>query len=102
MYNEYSLGGYLLYDLKQTPKVFIDGRADMYGEQILSDYNAIKFSSSERDKLLEQYGIDWVVFEKDSALVADLKKTGQWQSTFTNDYYAVLTRTDLDINNKRR
>ena len=38
MFNEYALGGYLLYALNPPPKVFIDGRADMYGEQILSDY----------------------------------------------------------------
>ena len=92
MYNEYALGGYLLYALKQTPKVFIDGRADMYGEQILSDYNTVKFSSSERDKLLEQYGIDWVVFEKDSALVAALEDSESWKSIYTNEHYAVLTK----------
>ena len=93
MFNEYSLGGYLLYALKQPPKVFIDGRADMYGEQILSDYNAVKFSSSERDQLLEQYGIDWVVFEKDSDLAAALKESESWKSIYTNEHYAVLTKT---------
>jgi hypothetical protein len=93
MFNEYALGGYLLYALKQTPKVFIDGRADMYGEQILSDYNTVKFSSSERDKLLEQYGIDWVVFEKDSDLVAALEESESWKSIYTNEHYAVLTKT---------
>ncbi len=93
MFNEYALGGYLLYALKPHPKVFIDGRADMYGEQILSDYNAIKFSSSEREKLLEQYDVDWVVFEKDSELVGALKESGSWQESYTNEYYAVLTKT---------
>jgi len=102
MYNEYVLGGYLLYALTPPPKVFIDGRADMYGEQIFSDYHTIKSSNSKRGELLEQYDVNWVVFEKSSELIEDLKKTGQWQSTFTNDHYAVLTRTDLDLNNKRR
>jgi hypothetical protein len=95
MYNEYALGGYLLYALTPPPKVFIDGRADMYGEQILSDYNTIKSSNSKRGELLKQYDVDWVVFEKNSELIADLEKTGHWQSAFTNDHYAVLTRTDL-------
>ena len=53
MYNEYALGGYLLYALTPPPKVFIDGRADMYGEQIFSDYNTIKSSGSKREELLE-------------------------------------------------
>jgi hypothetical protein len=75
MFNEYALGGYLFYALKQPPKDSNDGRTDMYGVQILSDYNAVKFSSSEREKLPEQYDVDWVVFEKDSELVAALKES---------------------------
>jgi hypothetical protein len=93
VFNEYALGGYLLYALEHPPKIFIDGRADMYGEQILSDYNEIKFSNSGRKKLLEQYDINWVVFEKDSGLVEDLTKSDNWQSIYTNEHYAVLTKT---------
>jgi hypothetical protein len=93
MFNEYALGGYLLFALKEPPKVFIDGRADMYGEQILSDYNAIRFSVPERDKLLEQYGIDWVVFDKDSGLVVALKESESWDTIYTNEHYAVLTKS---------
>jgi hypothetical protein len=65
----------------------------MYGEQILSDYDKIQSSRPEREKLLEQYEIGWVVFEKDSDLVRDLIGTGSWQTAFSNKYYAVVTRT---------
>lgn len=92
MFNEYSLGGYLLYALTPPPKVFIDGRADMYGEQILSDYIKIESSSSEREELLEKYEIDWVVFQKDSNLISDLKKSGNWQTAYTNEHDTILTR----------
>ncbi|MDG5467566.1 hypothetical protein P9J64_04440 [Deltaproteobacteria bacterium IMCC39524] len=96
MYNEYSLGGYLLYALTPPPKVFIDGRADMYGEKILSDYSSIVSSSSNRDNLLDQYGIDWVVFEVNSQLVKDLIQSGRWESTFRNTQYVVLVRHNED------
>jgi hypothetical protein len=94
IYNEYVLGGYLLYALKTPPKVFIDGRADMYGEQILSDYHSIKSSASKREELLEQYEVDWVIFEKDSDLSTDLRKSGHWQAAYINEYYAVLKRNN--------
>ncbi len=94
MFNEYTLGGYLLYALTPPPKVFIDGRADMYGEQILTDYNSIKSTCSKRQELLDQYAIDWVVFETSSELLMDLKKSGLWQTTFENDGYEVVTRVD--------
>ena len=92
MFNDYAMGGYLLYDLKQPPNVFINGRVDMHGEQIHSDHNAVKFSSAERAKLLKQYDVDWVVFEKDSELVTALKESESWQSIYKNEYYAVLTK----------
>ena len=38
----------------------------------------------------------------DTELIADLGKTGLWQSTFTNDHYTILTRIDLDLSNKHR
>jgi hypothetical protein len=95
MFNEYALGGYLLYALTPPPKVFIDGRADMYGEQILSDYNSIRSSCSKRQELLDQYAIDWVVFDTSSDLLMDLKNSGFWQTAFENDDYEVLTRGDI-------
>jgi hypothetical protein len=96
MFNEYSLGGYLLYALTPTPKVFIDGRADMYGEQILSDYDKIQSSSPEREKMLEQYEIDWAVFEKNSQLIKDLLGSNRWKSSFSNSQYVVLVKQSED------
>ena len=58
MFNEYSLGGYLLYAITPPPKVFIDGRADMYGESILKDYNTIVTSNSEREHVLEKHDVE--------------------------------------------
>lgn len=94
MYNEYGLGGYLLYALTPPPKVFIDGRADMYGEQILADYGTIVTSSSGREELLEKYEIDWVVHEKESQLVKDLIRSSDWDPVFRNSHYAVLVKKD--------
>ena len=92
MLNDYAMGDYLLYALKQPPNVFINGRVVMNDEQIHSDHNAVKFSSAERAKLLKQYDVDWVVFEKDSELVTALKESESWQSIYKNEYYAVLTK----------
>ena len=104
MFNDYVLGGYLIYALKLAPKVFIDGRADMYGETILSDYIAIKGSMTKREQLLDQYEIDWVVFEKNSERVKSLEDSGQWLTEYSNKHYAVLTRSNdsgtKDIINK--
>jgi hypothetical protein len=96
MFNEYSLGGYLMYALSSPPKVFIDGRADMYGDDILADYNSIRMSQSKRTKLLKKYNIDWVVFETGSDLVHFLQESPYWRTIYTNRRYAVLSRATLN------
>ena len=92
MFNEYTLGGYLIYALDPPQKVFIDGRADMYGEKILSDYHQITVSNSLRKQVLEQYEIDWVVYNRDSDLIKDLTNSGNWHRVYANNSYEVVIR----------
>lgn len=69
MFNEYSVGGYLLYQLYPTHKVFIDGRTDMYLPKVLPDYIGItdrKFVSDQAfiaywDELVAHYQISYAL-----------------------------------------
>lgn len=92
MFNKYSWGGYLIYALDPQQKVFIDGRADMYGEEIFEDYQKIVSLDSETDKLLNRYDIEWILFPGDSALVRYLKATGKWQETYSDEEASILIR----------
>ena len=42
MYNEYEFGDYIIYLLYPQYKVFIDGRADMYGTEWMKEYYKVK------------------------------------------------------------
>ena len=93
MFNDYVLGGFLLYALDPPPKVFIDGRADMYGEEIFADYGKIVRSEQKRRQLLDTYGIDWVVFREDTGLVFDLLQSGHWEKRFKEKPYVMLVKS---------
>ena len=97
LFNNYSLGGYLLYELEHAPRVFIDGRADMYGEKIFKDYKQIVFNASQREALLEKYRINWIVFDKNSNLVYSLIQTKRWTLEYDREPYAVLTRKPIGL-----
>jgi len=92
MFNEYSLGGYLIYALEPPQPVFIDGRADMYGEEIFGDYGKIRKVDAETDALLDKYGIDWIIFPWDRPLVRYLKAGGQWHEVYRDSALAILVR----------
>lgn len=96
MFNYYSWGGYLIYALDPAQKVFIDGRADMYGEEIFEDYRKIISLDKDAEKLLKDYDIDWVLFPLDSALVRYLKATGKWQEIYSDGEASILRRLTVN------
>jgi hypothetical protein len=92
MFNKYSWGGYLIYELKASEKVFIDGRADMYGEKIFSDYQKIVSLDSEMENLLDEYDIGWVFYPTGSVLIRYLKMSGKWEENYTDEKATILVR----------
>jgi len=92
--NEYEWGDYLLYGLDRPPRVFIDGRADMYGPEIFTDYRKIIGLEKETEELLDKYEIEWVLFPKDHQLVRYLRDCKSWRSLFDDQKVEILIRQE--------
>jgi hypothetical protein len=101
MLNEYFIGGYLIYAMEPPPKVFIDGRADMYGEKIFGDYGKIVDLGEETDRLLAEYEIAWVIFPADRPLILYLKAGGDWSEVYLDNQVAILVRNSSDRNSPK-
>jgi hypothetical protein len=88
--NAYNWGGYLIWH--QVP-VFIDGRCyDLYtqGTQ-LRDYFAVHNVRPDADRVLQDYAVDTVLFDRDAPLVRYLQAKG-WRTTFEDGPAVVLKR----------
>jgi hypothetical protein len=96
LFNEYSWGDYLLYALDEPPKVFIDGRADMYGEKILADYLSIARLTSTTNDLLKTYQIDWVLFPLNHPFIRYLKQNPDWKTLYQDDQVAIMSKAKND------
>jgi len=92
MFNDYFLGGYLIYTLAPFQKVFIDGRADMYGEKIFGDYQKIVQLDEKVDELLAGYGIGWIIFPVKRPLVLYLEATSRWTEIYRDDQVVIMER----------
>ena len=92
MFNQDDLGDYFLYALGPDFPVFIDGRLDMYGEDLLKDYMKISEVTEDTDRLLSKYNIDWVVFPLTKPLVLYLKATKKWGEVYHDDQISILVR----------
>lgn len=78
VFNSYGSGGYLIF---QGIPVFIDGRADMYGDTFLKQYlDALELRTPDGlEKLLAKYGVAWTLLEPDSSAVALLDHLPEWR-----------------------
>ena len=92
--NSYSSGGYLIF--RGIP-VFIDGRADMYGDALLKEHvEALEARSAEGlEKLLDKYKIAWTLLEPGNSAVAVLDRHSQWRRLYADKAAVVHVRVTL-------
>lgn len=69
-------GGYIRY--KAGIPVFIDDRADFYGQRFYLEYGTVSMVSPGWREVLERHKIDWILFPKNSRLAARLKEEPGW------------------------
>jgi hypothetical protein len=92
MFNDYNSGGYLIYKLYPDVAVFVDGRTDFYGNDLLKDYVRIDHAQPGWDELLRKYGVEVVLIGKQLPLAKALAADSSWQQEFAGDNEVVYTR----------
>ncbi len=84
MFNEYVFGDYIVYSAYPQYRVFIDGRADMYGEGKLKEYHNITGLKPGWESILEKYNVKWIIFNSDSMLSKILREKSEWKLIFAD------------------
>jgi len=96
MYNEYDLGGALIWGLHPKRKVFIDGRSTFYGGDFY--LNDLEFSGRPTVKywneLQERWNLNYAVLRVNSKNVIDTirKSKGDWRTVFWDDDILILVK----------
>src|SRR5205823_2144113 len=71
-------GGYLIYRFDGRLKVFLDGRSDFYGRDLLETYSRVISVKQGWDKVLTQYDVRFVLVSPDSSLASVLQSRADW------------------------
>ncbi|HEV2118235.1 MAG TPA: hypothetical protein VGR48_19510 [Terriglobales bacterium] len=82
-------GGYLIYRLGPSYKVFMDDRHDFYGEPFVRDYIKVKGIQPGWQEVLEKQRVNWVLVPPDWTLANALKELPQWRVLY-DDHHAIL------------
>jgi hypothetical protein len=92
LFNEYAWGGYLIWRLYPDYHVFIDGRADVFGEKLVEQFIEVHDAKPRWRELLQEFGTQTVLVERDSALASLLANDSQWQKVFEDKQSVILVR----------
>lgn len=90
IFNKYEWGGYLGLELPDKP-IFIDGRADVYGDGIIREYVHV-IGVDDPATVLDRYRIDHVLYQPGSPLALWLDESGGWVRAYVDREAAVWVR----------
>lgn len=88
-YNSYAWGGYLIW---RGIRVFVDGRADVYGE-FLSEYLKTLGLSEDWTSPLDRFGVGYVLIERTSPL-ATLLTAARWRPVYSDGLARIFVRQE--------
>ncbi|MCX7681693.1 MAG: hypothetical protein N2508_06995 [Anaerolineae bacterium] len=91
MYNSYNWGGYLIWN---GLPVFIDGRADVYGDAFIHDYMLAYWLLGDWRVPLDKYGVDYILIESELPLARLLEETDEWVRVYRDEVAVVYVKGD--------
>jgi hypothetical protein len=90
--NGYGFGGYLIWS---GVRPFIDGRADMYGGEMLGLYEKLYAGDPATvEATLKRYDAAWTIFPPDGGVVAALDREPGWRRLYADARAVVHVRDD--------
>jgi hypothetical protein len=88
-YNSYNWGGYLIW--RGLP-VFIDGRADVYGDEFMFFYRQAYDAGEQWAEPLDAYQVDYVLMESGQPLNSLLAVSPDWDEVYRDELSQIFVR----------
>jgi len=94
VFNSFTWGGYMLYRMWPTTRVFIDGQVDVYGETIFRDYLDVMSMNNDWETILDKYNVQWMLIPTKEPLAQTLKadQIDPWNVIYEDQTSIILRR----------
>jgi hypothetical protein len=89
-YNNYNWGGYLIW--REIP-VFVDGRADVYGDDFLHRYRRTYDVGSDWQQPLDEFEVDYVLMDSSHPLSTLLAESRAWTEVYNDQLASIFLRS---------
>lgn len=93
MLNHYNWGGYFIWKLYPDYRVYIDGRADLYGDAFMNNLAAVYYLKGDTWRSdFAKWGIRTVALPPDAPLTTALRALPEWETIYSDKQAVVLSR----------
>jgi hypothetical protein len=90
LFNSYNWGGYLAWSLPQFP-IFIDGRADLYGNELINDWWNVVDGTPQGFAILDQWKVQTILLEPSWPIIKLLPSAG-WREVYQDNMAVIFVR----------
>ncbi|MCF6278330.1 MAG: hypothetical protein L3J16_06245 [Anaerolineales bacterium] len=90
LFNSYNWGGYLTWNLRDYP-VYIDGRADLYGDALIGEWWQVVRGGETAYQILDARQINLILLEPDYPLLKELPSRG-WKLLYRDGMAVIYGR----------
>ena len=91
MFNLFIWGGYLMRALPEH-EVFVDGRADFYGEDLIREFDAVTGLHTNWIQVLDKYKVRWTLMPSDHRLNLALALLPGWRCSYSDEVATVYSK----------
>jgi hypothetical protein len=92
IFNYYGWGGYLIFKLYPVTRVFIDGRADLYGDHLMEQCTNSYYLMDGWRETLSEWRIQTVIVPADSPLATGLHRAPRWVQSYGDSKSVIFSR----------
>jgi hypothetical protein len=97
IFNSYDWGGYLIWRLYPRARVFIDGRADVYGDAFIEQvYLPAYRGEANWQSTLERYNVGTILIAPTAPLAAQVARDPTWKRVYADAQALVLEKSNLE------
>ena len=90
VFNDYEFGGYLIF---KGVRPFIDGRADMYGNEFMREYIGLQeLDNAAIAETLDKYQIVWAIVHTDNRRGRIFNRVPGWRLHYQDNFASVFIR----------
>jgi hypothetical protein len=93
----YDWGGYALWKLYPEYHVFVDGRADLYGDDLLHQFQDSAQLRAGWEQVLDRWGVQAVLIPPSGPLAQGLLLDARWHSVYRDSQAILFLATDLPL-----